>query len=282
MASIGARVVVAASNAARNIGQALDKMGAGMEVAKHTERLVPSTRFVAVDGVAPTVSKYAAFVAPSANVIGNVTIGENSSVWYGATVRGDVHKIVIGNSSSIGDRALVHVAKIQGDFPSMIGNHVTVGPGAIIHAATLKDHVVVGASAQILDGSVVETNSIVAPGSVVTPGTCIPSGELWSGSPAKLERKLTADELALIVSKAQDTLEIATLHAGECAKDYHQIAADDEEIEDKLVRDPDYFQKTDVDKNDVLGQGSPGRIFDSTLSHPEEGVKLKGDKWYNS
>lgn len=253
-------------------------MGAGIEVAKHTERLVPSSRFVAVDGVAPTVSETAAFVAPSANVIGDVTIGENSSVWYGATVRGDVHKIVIGNSSSIGDRALVHVAKIQGDLPTMIGDNVSVGPGAIVHAATLKDHVVVGASAQVLDGAVVESNSIVAPGSVVTPGTNVPEGELWSGSPAKLERKLTAEELANIVSMAQDTLEIATLHAGECAKDYHQVAADEEDIEDKRVRDPDYFQKSDMDLNDVLGQGSPGRIFDSSLSHPEEGIKQKGGK----
>lgn len=269
---------MAASNAARSIGQALDKMGAGMEVAKHTERLVPSTRFVAVDGVAPAVSETAAFVAPSSNVIGDVSIGSNSSIWYGATVRGDVHKIVIGQNSSIGDRALVHVAKIQGDSPTMIGDSVSVGPGAIIHAATLKDNIIVGASAQVLDGSVVETNSIVAPGSVVTPGTTVPSGELWSGSPAKLERKLTAEELANIISVSEDTAELAVLHAGECEKDFQQIAADEEEYEDKEIRSPDYFQKTDTDMNDVLGQGAPGRIFDSTLTKPEEGIKLKGGK----
>ena len=186
-----------------------------------------------------------------------------------------MNNVVIGNNSSIGDRAVVHVAKIQGDFPTLIGDNVTVGPGAIIHAATLKDYSVVGASAQVLDGSVVESNSIVAPGAVLTPGTTVPSGELWSGSPAKMVRKLTADELASIVTSAEDTAELAELHAGECAKDFKQLAADEEAYNDKLERDPEYFRPQDVDNEDVLGQGSPGRIFDSTLSHPEEGLKMK-------
>mmetsp|Transcript_5396 Transcript_5396/g.7415 ORF Transcript_5396/g.7415 Transcript_5396/m.7415 type:complete len:284 (-) Transcript_5396:139-990(-) len=275
MTSIGGRVVVAASNAARKLGLALDNMGAQMEVTKYTERLVPSTRFVAVDGVAPTVSETAAFVAPSASVIGDVSVGPKSSIWYGATVRGDVNKVTIGENSSIGDRAVIHVAKIQGDSPTLIGNNVTVGPGAIVHAATLNDSCVVGASAQVLDGSVVETGAYVAPGAVVTPGTTVPQGQYWAGSPAKMMRKLTDEELEAIVASAGQTADLASRHAGECAKDFKQLAADEEQYLDDLERDPEYFQPTDKDEDDVLGQGVPGRIFNTALTHPEEGLKLK-------
>mmetsp|Transcript_2925 Transcript_2925/g.6332 ORF Transcript_2925/g.6332 Transcript_2925/m.6332 type:complete len:285 (-) Transcript_2925:150-1004(-) len=276
MTSLGARVVLAASNAARKMGQGLDNMGKSMEVCKYAEKLVPSTRFVAVDGVSPTVSPLTAFVAPNASVIGDVTLGQNSSVWYGATVRGDVHQIVIGENTSVGDRAVIHVAKIQGDFPSIIGNNVTIGPGAIVHAATLLDGSVVGASAQVLDGAVVEKNSIVGPGAVVTPGTVVKEGEYWLGSPAKMVRKVTVEELQSMSENSLDTLEMARMHAVECNKDLQQLTKDAEAYEDAMTRDPDYWQPSDEkDPEDVLGQGSPGLIFDSVLTNPEEGLKLK-------
>ena len=275
MASIGAKVVNAASNVARSLGQTLDKMGAAMEVAKYTERLVPSTRFVAVNGIAPTVSSTTAFVAPSANIIGDVSLGQNSSVWYGATIRGDGNKVTIGENTNIGDRAVIHIAKIQGNYPTHIGNHVTVGPAAIVHAATVKDYAIVGTAAQVLDGSTVGSNSIVAPASIVSPGTTIPDGEYWGGAPAKMIRKVTSEELVSIQSSAQDMLNLAVLHAEECSKDYKQIAQDEEAYEDAMTRDPDYWQPTEGDFGDVLGQGSPGRIFDTTLSNPEEAIKMK-------
>lgn len=273
MASLGARVVTATSNVARRLGSALDGLGAQLEVAKYTEKLVPSTRFVAVDGVAPVVSEGAAFVAPSASVIGDVNIGSNSSVWYGATLRGDVHKITIGDNTSIGDRSVVHVAKIQGDFPTIIGNNVTIGAGAIIHAATINNSCIVGPSAQVLDGSVLESNTIIAPGSIVTPGTVCKGGFLYAGSPAKEVRELTTEELASILESSEDTAELASLHAIECAKDAAQVQADVDKYEDMQDRDPDYWQPPkagESDELDVLGQGVPGRIFDSALTHPEK------------
>ncbi|KAL7550624.1 hypothetical protein ACHAWF_013845 [Thalassiosira exigua] len=279
MTSLGARVVIAASNTARKLGQALDNMGKSMEVVKYRDRLVPSTRFVAVDGVSPTVSPLTAFVAPSASVIGDVTLGKDSSVWYGATVRGDVHKITLGENTSVGDRAVIHVAKIQGDFPSIVGDNVTIGPGAIVHAATLEDGSVVGASAQVLDGSVVGKNAIVAPGSVVTPGTSVGEGEYWSGNPAKMIRKATAEELAAAAENAVEVLALARMHAFECDKDLEQLTKDDEAYEDATTRDPEYWQPTDEKApEDVLGQGSPGLIFDSVLTNPEEGLKFKQKK----
>ena len=281
MTSLGARVVLAASNAARKVGQSLDSLGKSMEVVKHSDRLVPSTRFVAVDGVTPTVSPLTAFVAPSASVIGDVTLGKDSSVWYGATVRGDVNKVVIGDNTSVGDRAVIHVAKIQGDFPSLIGNNVTIGPGAIVHAATLKDSCVVGPSAQVLDGAVVESNSIVAAGAVVTPGTVVTAGQYWSGNPAKMVRKVSAEELQAMASNAVDTLELARMHAFECDKDLEQLTKDEEAYEDATTRDPEYFQPSPdgaKEEGDVLGQGSPGLIFDSVLTNPEEGLKFNQKK----
>jgi len=197
------------------------------------------------------------------------------SIWYGATVRGDVNKVTIGNNSSIGDRAVVHVAKIQGDLPTTIGDFVTVSAGSMIHAATLKDHSVVGASAQILDGSIVESYSIVAPGSIVTPGTVVSGGEMWAGSPAKMVRKLSSEEIANIATYAEDVVRLAAQHAFECSKDYKQLAADEDEMQDKLERDPEYFQPREVDPGDIHGMGQPGRIFDSTLTRPEEGLDIK-------
>jgi len=279
MTSLGARVVIAASNAARKLGQGLDNLGKSMEVVKYRDRLVPSTRFVAVDGVTPTVSSLTAFVAPSASVIGDVTLGPNTSVWYGATVRGDVNSIKIGEHSSVGDRAVLHVAEIQGDHPTTIGDHVTIGPGAIVHAATLRDGSVVGPSAQVLDRAVVEKDAVVGPGAVVTPGTVVGAGEYWAGAPAQKEREVTEAELAAARANAEDVLALARLHAMECDKDLAQLTADAEAYEDATTRDPEYWQPTgEPAKDDVLGQGSPGLIFDSVLTNPEEGLKFMQKK----
>ena len=126
---------------------ALDKMGASMEVARYTERLTPSTRFVTYGGHTPSAPL--SFVSPAATLVGDIKLGESCSVWYGAVVRGDVNSVRVGTNTSICENAVVHVAKIQGDFDTNIGNNVTVGPGAIVHAATLGSNIVVGARAQV-------------------------------------------------------------------------------------------------------------------------------------
>lgn len=251
-------------------------MGASMEVAKYTERLVPSTRIVSVNSISPTISPSATFIAPSANLIGDVSLGSNSSVWYGATIRADGNKVSIGSRTNIGDRAVVHIAKIQGDYPTEIGNGVTIRAGAIVHAATLKDHCFVGEGAQVLDGSVIGSNSIIEAGAIVTPKTIVPDGEVWGGAPAKMVRKVTKEDIESITDSAEDMAMLAGLHAQECGKDYKQVNEDEEDYEDRTTRGDDYWQKDrDGPGDDVLGQGSPGRIFDNTLSHPEEGLKLK-------
>lgn len=200
------------------------------------------------------------------------------SVWYGATIRGDVNAVTIGSKSSVGDRAVVHVAKIQGDFPTKIGSNVTIGAGAIIHACTIDDLVVIGETAQVLDGATIGTNAVIAPASVVTPGTKIPSGELWAGSPAKKVRALTSEEIASIAEAAHDTLELAYLHAVENSKDYKQLIEEDEDRLDRKLRKDAWFDPNIPDPEDVLGQGVPGRIFNSTLTNPEEGLKMQAER----
>ena len=170
---------------------------------------------------------------------------------------------------------MVHVAKIQGDFATKIGDNVTVGPCAIIHACTLHDSVMVGASAQVLDGAVVESNSIVAPGAIVTPGTTVKGGEYWAGSPARKVRDLTPEEIASIVHSATDLADLAMMHAVENAKDYKQVIADEEARIDKFMRNDDYMQPNQGDPDDFLGQGAPGRIFNTVLSNPVEGIKFR-------
>lgn len=147
------------------------------------------------------------------------------------------YNVEIGKMSSIGDRADVHVAKIQGDYPTFIGNNVTISAGAMVHAATLSDNVMIGESAQVLDGSIVEMNAIIAPGAVVTPGTKVKMGELWSGSPAKKERMRTDQEIAGISSIALETVVLAQQHAVENAMDYKQLLEEEELADIELYMD---------------------------------------------
>lgn len=132
-----------------------------------------------------------AFVAGSADIIGRVTLHEESSVWYNTTLRGDIHEIVIGPRSNIQDNAVVHLAD---DYGCYVGELVTVGHSAVIHACTIKDEVLVGMGAIVLDGAVIGERSIIGAGALVTGGTEIPPGSLVLGSPAKVVRTLSADE----------------------------------------------------------------------------------------
>ena len=157
-------------------------------------------------------------------------------------LRGDVNKLTVGDQSSIGDRAVVHVAKIQGDFATSIGNLVTIGAGSIIHAATIHDNVIIGESAQVLDGAVVESNSIVEPAAIVTPGTVVKGGELWSGSPAKKVRALTGEEIDYITATAKDILVLASKHATENAKDPAEVQEDELRAEIEELMDPTMVQ----------------------------------------
>ena len=132
-----------------------------------------------------------AYVVPGATVIGDVTLGEESSVWYGAVLRGDINRIVVGARTNIQDCAIVHLAD---NYPAIVGDLVTVGHSAIVHACTIDDEVLIGMGAIILDGAEIGARSIIGANTLVTAGTKIPPGSLVIGSPGKVVRQLDSDE----------------------------------------------------------------------------------------
>ena len=206
----------------------------------------PSTRVIAFSSTTPKLHP-SVFLAPTATVIGNVDVAESASIWYGAVVRGDVNTIRIGAHSSIGDRTMVHVAKIQGDAPTNIGSKVTIGPNANIHACTLKDSCMIGAGASVLDNSTVEKHAVVAPGSIVTMGTTVPSGQLWAGVPARFVRELTEEEIASIDATEMETAELSEAHGDEHAKGVDQFVLEELMHKDDEARDPTFGKRLEPD-----------------------------------
>jgi len=150
-----------------------------------------------------------AFVAPNATVAGAVTLGAESSVWFGAVLRGDINAIRVGAQSNIQDGAVVHVGD---DFGAQIGERVTVGHGAIVHGCTVDDEVLVGMGAIILDGAHIGARSIVGAGALVTGGKKIPPGSMVLGSPAKVVRTLSLDEQKSIKEWARRYVELSRLY----------------------------------------------------------------------
>lgn len=149
-----------------------------------------------------------AWVAPSADIIGNVTIGEESAVWFGCVVRGDVHRIVIGDRTNIQDLSMVHVthykkADMSDGNPTIIGNDVTIGHRVMLHGCTIEDACLIGMSATILDGAVIGKESIVGAGALVTKNKVFPPRSLIVGSPAKVLRTLTDEEVEELYASAK-------------------------------------------------------------------------------
>lgn len=134
-----------------------------------------------------------AFVAPTATIIGDVRVGEESGIWFGVILRGDVNRICIGCRTNLQDGTIVHVT--SGTHPTTIGNGVTVGHGVTLHGCTIGDGCLIGIGAIVLDGAEIGEESMVAAGSLVTPGTIVPSRSLLVGSPARVKRPLTGPEL---------------------------------------------------------------------------------------
>ena len=123
------------------------------------------------------------FIAENATIVGEVSFGKECSVWYNAVVRGDVNSIAIGNKVNIQDGAVIHCTYQK--HPTLIGNNVSIGHNAIVHGCIIRDNVLIGMGAIIMDNCVVESNSIIAAGAVVTQGTLVEAGSIYAGVPAK-------------------------------------------------------------------------------------------------
>lgn len=161
-----------------------------------------------------------AFIAQGAVVVGDVTLGAHSSVWYGAVLRGDINRISVGARSNIQDGSVVHVSD---DHAAVIGEDVTVGHRAIVHACRVENEVLIGMGAILLDGCHIGPRSIIAAGAVVPKGLVVPEGSLVIGTPGRIIRALTAEERAANLKLAAKYVEVsrrfiaAGYHAGPLA-----------------------------------------------------------------
>jgi len=152
----------------------------------------------------------ASWIAANATVVGDVVLGAQSSVFYGAVLRGDIARIVVGEGSNIQDNAIVHLAD---DLDAVIGAWCTIGHGAIVHACTIEDECLIGMGSTILDGARIGTRSIVGAGAVVTSRTIIPPGSLVLGAPGKVARVLSETEQAGLRHWAEKYVEVSRAHA---------------------------------------------------------------------
>ncbi len=158
-------------------------------------------------GVMPTVAS-SAFVDETSAVIGDVVIGSESSVWFNAVIRGDVNYIRIGHRTNIQDLSLLHVT--HDTHPLVLGDDITVGHHVVLHGCTIHDRVLIGMGSVIMDGAIIEEDCVVGAGALVTERTHVPSNSLVLGSPARVKRSLSEEELAWIKESAQNYIHYAS------------------------------------------------------------------------
>ena len=151
-----------------------------------------------------------AYVAPNATVIGDVTLGARSSIWYGCVLRGDINSIVIGEGSNVQDNTVVHLAD---DYGVRVGNFTTIGHAAIIHACDIGDECLIGMGATVLDGARIGDRCIVGANALVTQRFVAPPGSMILGAPARVVRPLTEQELRGLRGWAEKYVEVAKAHA---------------------------------------------------------------------
>ncbi|MEU2421544.1 gamma carbonic anhydrase family protein [Streptomyces sp. NPDC007851] len=151
------------------------------------------------------------FVAPTASVIGDVTLKAGASVWYGAVIRGDVEKITVGAQANVQDNATLHA---DPGFPVSVGERVSIGHNAVVHGATVEDDCLIGMGATVLNGAVIGAGSLVAAQALVPQGMVVPAGSLVAGVPAKVRRELSAEERQGVTLNGTLYAELGKAHRG--------------------------------------------------------------------
>ena len=182
---------------------------AGPDASPPTPRGAPSLPggpLMTYQGMTPRLGRDV-YVAPNAVVIGDVVLGDRSSIWFNCLIRGDGNHIRIGAESNIQDGTIIHISTNNG--PTLIGERVTVGHGAIIHACTIEDDTMIGIGAIVLDKAIIERGAVVAAGAVVPPGKVVKAGQMWSGVPARFTRRTKDSEIEFIARNAAHYVELA-------------------------------------------------------------------------
>jgi len=158
-------------------------------------------------GILPRLEE-GVYVAPGAFVVGDVVIGERSSIWFNTVVRGDENYVRIGSEANVQDGCMLHVT--AGQFPLEIGSRVTVGHRAIVHGCTIEDDCLIGMGAIILDGARIGRGSLIAAGSVITPGSVVPPGSLVMGVPGVVKRTVEEAERRMMQASVEHYLHLAS------------------------------------------------------------------------
>ncbi|HEY0044385.1 MAG TPA: gamma carbonic anhydrase family protein [Allosphingosinicella sp.] len=170
---------------------------------------------ISFGGKSPVVDP-SAFVAPGAQLIGDIEIGAEASIWYNCVLRGDVNRIRIGARTNIQDGSVIHVDSPrpgrEGGHPTLIGSEVLIGHLAMVHGCILHDRSFVGLGSIVMDGCEIESGGMLAAGAMLTPGKRIPAGQLWAGRPAKYVRDLSAEEMAGNLTGVFHYVELAQAH----------------------------------------------------------------------
>lgn len=160
-------------------------------------------------GISPTIAK-SAYLASSSEIIGDVTIGEQSSIWFNVVIRGDVNQIRIGSRTNVQDGTVIHVTNKT--HPTQVGDDVTIGHRVTLHGCTIGHRCLIGIGAIVLDGAVIGDDCLVGAGALVTPGTIIPAGSLVMGMPARIKRTLTREEREALLRSALNYTEYIELY----------------------------------------------------------------------
>lgn len=160
------------------------------------------------DGIEPKIHDNC-FLAHSSDLIGKIVLGDKSSVWYGAVIRGDIETITIGARTNVQDNVTIHVAK---GHPTLIGDDVTIGHNAVVHGCTIGSRVLIGMGAIILDGAIIEDDVIIGAGALIPPGKRISSKSLVVGSPGKVVRQLNEEALQGLLTSAESYVHEAYMH----------------------------------------------------------------------
>jgi carbonic anhydrase/acetyltransferase-like protein (isoleucine patch superfamily) len=171
-----------------------------------TKKLEAMTLIKAIKGISPSHGENCWF-AENATLIGDVSMGNNCTVWFNAVVRGDVNSITIGNNTNIQDGAVIHATYQK--TTTIIGNYVSIAHNAIVHGCTIEDEVLIGMGAIVMDGAVIERGSIIAAGAIVTQNTRVPSGTIYAGNPAKYLKDVSPQAAEVFMRTANNYLTYA-------------------------------------------------------------------------
>eukprot|EP01120_Amphizonella_sp_Union-15-10_P015455 TRINITY_DN7960_c0_g1_i1.p1 TRINITY_DN7960_c0_g1~~TRINITY_DN7960_c0_g1_i1.p1 ORF type:complete len:240 (+),score=34.95 TRINITY_DN7960_c0_g1_i1:58-777(+) len=226
--------------ALRLTGQTFDRTGALFQGKNaFIERLSWHKRLVPLFDKQPTLGSKI-FVAPSAAIVGRVHLADKTTVWYGASLRGDISDISVGKHSNIGPRVIIY-PKENNSSGTFIGNSVTVSQGCILQGCSISDETLIDIGSILLEGSSIGSRCIIGPGSIVHEGTKIPDGQYWAGSPAKYIRDVSEQEVEMIKERAEKEHHFGLRH-----DERHELSPIDRDKEKHILPTDDGEQRSEV------------------------------------